>query len=104
MANGEASGRQLGEKQLRRMGVGQLARSRCALPPEEGAAVALLSGGKYHFPKRDGSVQPPVAGAMVAADLIRTAKFGLAAAFANLDTFVEACPLPAGLVSRMTVS
>ena len=52
MANGEASGRQLAEKQSRRLGVGQLAPFRCALPREEGAAMALLSDEKYHFPNR----------------------------------------------------
>ena len=66
------------------MGEGQLVRLRCALPYGEGGVEAFLSDEKYLFDNRYGSDQLAIAGSMIAADLIQTAKFGRAAMCANV--------------------
>ena len=52
--------------------------------------AALLSDEKYQFAHLYGDVQCVIAGKLDAADLARTAKFGLLAAFANWGAFAEA--------------
>ena len=69
------------------MGEGQLARFCRVLPYEGGVTEAALPDGEYNFVKEFGSAQLAIAGAMVAADLIRTAGIGPAAARANSDSF-----------------
>ena len=69
------------------MGEGQLARFCRTLPYEGAVAEALLPDGEYNFVYELGSVQLAIAGAMVAADLIRTAGIDPSAACANSDSF-----------------
>ena len=71
-------------------------------PIWDGVSEALVSDGKYNFAIEYGSVQVVTAGAMIAADLMRTAEIDPSAACANLGSF-ETAPPPAGSVSQMTV-
>ena len=72
------------------MGEGQLARLCRTLPYEGAVAEALLPDGEYNFVYELGSVQLAIAGAMIAADLIETAKFDPADVYSNLDRFATA--------------
>ena len=61
-----------------------------------GVSEALVSDGKYNFAIEYGSVQVATAGAMIAADLMRTAEIDPSAACANLGSF-ETAPPPRGV-------
>ena len=75
LPDGERSGRDLAENQLRRMGEGQSARFRFTLPYEDGIAEVASPNEKYDFPNEYGSVQLAISGTLVSAGPLQTATF-----------------------------